>query len=126
MPKFDFSEASITRRFYDNSRGKDGFLICDVESIYNIESMTNFLTDCATSNMVPVFVSKFVCSLQSKFPGVSFPENTIYFFLHGEVGRFSDDAFIHELYAYLQKNGLRTYIRSNERYSNNKFYTDIG
>ena len=131
MPKFEFSEASITRRFYDNSRGKDGFVICDVESIYkfashNIEIMTNFLVDCESSNMVPVLVGK--CShfarLQAKFPGVNFNENIIYFFLHGGVGRCPDDAFIHELYAYLKKSGLRTYICSNDKYSNKKSWTE--
>jgi hypothetical protein len=130
MPKFEFSEASITHRFYNNSRGKDGFVICDVESIYkfashNIEIMINFLIDCARSNMVPVLVGK--CShfdrLQAKFPGVSFNKNIIYFFLHGGVGRCPDDAFIIELYAYLKKSGMRTYICSNDKYSNRKAWT---
>jgi hypothetical protein len=131
MPKFEFAEASITCRFIESSRGNDGFVICDVESIYKfashkIEIMTNFLTDCATSNMVPVLVGK--CShfarLQAKFPGVAFNENIIYFFLHSGVGRCPDDAFIHELYSYLKKIGFRTYICSNDKYSNKKSWTD--
>lgn len=127
MPKFEFSSATLSKRLFDVSRGKNGFVISDVESMakfamHNVEIMTNYLHDCAESNVVPVLVGKcsHVARLQAKFPGVVFPENLIYFFLHAGVGRCPDDAFIHELYAYLKKSGLRTYICSNDKYSNKK------
>jgi hypothetical protein len=127
MPKFEFSNAALSKRLFDVSRGKNGFVISDVESMagfamHNVEIMTNYLHDCVESNVVPVLVGKcsHVARLQAKFPGVVFPENLIYFFLHAGVGRCPDDAFIHELYAYLKKSGLRTYICSNDKYSNKK------
>ena len=127
MPKFEFSNAALSKRLFDVSRGKNGFVISDVESMakfamHNIEIMQNYLNDCVDSNVVPVLVGKcsHVARLQAKFPRVIFPENLIYFFLHAGVGRCPDDAFIHELYAYLKKSGLRTYICSNDKYSNKK------
>lgn len=131
MPNFEFADVGITRILFEWFRGKDGVVICDVENIYKfasrkIEIMTNFLADCATSNMAPILVAK--CShlnrLHTKFPGVVFPKDIPYFFLHGGVGRCADDAFIHELYAYLKKSGLRTCICSNDKYSNKKTWTE--
>jgi len=130
MPKFEFDDAALGKRFQEAIKGKNGFVICDASNMskfsHGIEVMQNYLSDCVESNVVPVLVGKFshIARLKREFPGIVFPEDLIYFFLHAGEGSCSDDAFIHELYAYLKKNGPRTYICSNDKYSNKKAWTE--
>ena len=130
MPKFEFDDAALGKRFQEAIQGKNGFVICDASNISNfshgIEVMKNYLSDCIESNVVPVLVGKFshIPRLKRKFPGVIFPEDLIYFFLHGGFGDCPDDAFIHELYAYLKKNVPRTLLCTNDKYSNKNEWTE--
>jgi len=130
MPKFEFDDTAISKRFSEAIKGKNGFVICDASNIkkfsHGIEVMKNYLSDCVESNVVPVLVGKFshIARLKREFPSVVFPEDLIYFFLHAGVGKCPDDAFIHELYAYLKNNVSRTYICSNDKYSNKEAWTE--
>lgn len=127
---FDF-ESVVTWLKTQLISPKVGFAILDGENAImhrskKVSYMTNYFTDCENEKLIPIIVGKVsdVKRLQKRIPDVKIPDDILYFFLHGNVQKCPDDAFIIELHNHLKKEDVISKIFTTDKFSNRKSWGD--